>query len=100
MSDVKCPYCEATIEINHDDGQGYEEDGLHGQQCGKCEKTFTFTTSIHYSYETYKADCINDGEHKYKPTHTYPKEFTKMACTTCDATRNPTKEEMEKIING
>ena len=26
MYDVECPYCGAEIEINHDDGYGYEED--------------------------------------------------------------------------
>lgn len=58
MSDVKCPYCEEEQEINHDDGQGYEENTLHHQECNKCEKTFTFTTSIIYVYHTYKADCL------------------------------------------
>jgi len=28
-NDVECPYCGAEQEINHDDGQGYDEDVLH-----------------------------------------------------------------------
>jgi hypothetical protein len=34
--DTNCPYCDADIEINHDDGYGYEEDRKHEQQCNNC----------------------------------------------------------------
>lgn len=30
-NDVECPYCGAEQEINHDDGQGYDEGVLHRQ---------------------------------------------------------------------
>ena len=96
MSDINCPYCDAGQEINHDDGYGYEEDEVHQQQCGKCDKYFTFTTSISYYYEAEKADCLNDGEHDYNPTITNPKEYTKMRCTMCDEERWPTQEEKDK----
>ena len=99
MSDVNCPYCSAEQEINHDDGQGYEENTFHEQQCVCCDKNFTFTTSIHFYYEAHKADCLNDASHNYKKTYTSPIEFTKMKCTTCEDERNPTKEEMKGIID-
>ena len=98
MSDIECPYCEAQQEINHDDGNGYEEGVTHQQTCSECDKTFVFTTSISYYYESEKADCLNEGEHDYKPTKTYPVEFTKMRCSMCDDERKPTKEEMEYIL--
>jgi hypothetical protein len=91
--DTNCPYCDAEIEINHDDGYGYEEDGRHEQECGECENTFTFTTSILYCYETEKAECLNGGDHKYKKTTTCPEEFSKMRCTMCDMEREMTDEE-------
>lgn len=99
MSDVKCPYCEEEQEINHDDGQGYEENTLHHQECNKCEKTFTFTTGIIYVYHTYKADCLNGSEHNFKASTTYPREFTVMRCSDCEEERKPTPEEMEIIMN-
>jgi hypothetical protein len=74
IDDVNCPYCGAPQEINHDDGRGYSEDDKHEQQCNECEKIFVFTTSISYYYEAEKADCLNDGEHNYKRTHTIPRE--------------------------
>lgn len=96
--DVHCPYCDAGQEINHDDGYGYEEDSLHEQQCSKCEKYFTFTTSILFVYEAHKADCLNGSPHNFKPTHTVPREYTMMECTMCDEKRKPTDEEMKAIL--
>lgn len=63
MSDVKCPYCGAKQEINHDDGYGYEEDRDHEQNCVKCDKVFKFTTSISYHYSV---EC-QDGDHDMEP---------------------------------
>ena len=98
MSDVNCPYCEEPQEICHDDGYGYEEGQTHQQECADCNKTFTFTTSISFYYEAEKAACLNGGEHDYKPMTTYPKEFTKMACSMCDDRREPTESEMKDIL--
>lgn len=97
--DARCPYCKEPQEINHDDGYGYEEGELHSQQCGDCDKYFTYTTSISFYYETDKADCLNDGEHTYKPTITYPVECTRMECTQCGGERQPTAEEMKQITD-
>lgn len=96
--DVQCPYCEAYEEINHDDGYGYEEDVTHQQQCSSCNKYYTYTTSISYYYEANKADCLNDGEHTWKPSRTWPKEATKMICVYCDERREPTEEEWKNIL--
>jgi len=94
--DTECPYCDADVEINHDDGYGYEDGQTFKQQCGNCDKTFVFTTTISFNYETEKADCLNGGEHEWETSHTYPKFFTKMRCTMCDEERNPTTEERIK----
>ena len=97
MNDVNCPYCNAELDINHDDGRGYTEDELHQQDCDSCGKTFVFTTYIMYHYTPEKADCLNGSSHDFKPTHTYPKEFTRMECSMCGERREPTQEEMDKI---
>lgn len=92
-----CPYCKHEIEINHDDGRGYEEEILHEQECNNCGKTFVFSTHISFDYTLYKADCLNEGgEHDWKPTITYPKQFTKMRCTMCESERHTTKEERQE----
>ena len=66
MSDIECPYCEKELEINHNDGFGYEEDEFHKMQCKFCVKSFVFQTSISFDYEPYKADCLNGSDHKLK----------------------------------
>ena len=65
--DCNCPYCGADVEINHDDGYGYEEDECHEQVCGECDKAFVYTTSISFYYEATKADCLNGAEHDLYP---------------------------------
>jgi hypothetical protein len=96
--DVECPYCGKGQEINHDEGYGYDENEIHNQECDDCNKIFTYRTSIVYYYESYKADCLNGGEHQWERTHTYPKEFTKMECKICSERRNPTPNELSKIL--
>lgn len=100
IDDIKCPYCGAEQEINHDDGYGYEEGIYHKQECGECEKVFTFTTSIIYYYESFKADCLNGAKHNHKPSKTYPLRFTKMKCVDCEDERQPSSTEMAKILSG
>lgn len=90
---VNCPYCDAELEINDDDGFGYEEDIKHEMECDECEKRFVFTTSRLFLYEGEKADCLNGEDHKYKLTHTHPKEFSKMRCEYCDDERELTDKE-------
>ena len=96
-SDAECPYCGKEIEIDHDDGYGYEEDELYQQECSHCEKTFTYNTSISFSHDTQQAECLNGGEHDFKKTHTYPPEFAEMRCNMCGE-RKPihTEKESEK----
>lgn len=97
--DLECPYCEKELEINHDDGSGYEEGVKHQMECNFCEKSFVFSTSISFYYEPEKADCLNDGCHDFKPNRTFPKEYTKMECSMCGKERNPTKDELDKILS-
>jgi len=84
MADINCPYCDAELNICHDDGYGYNEDDHHEQECGKCEKTFVFTTCISFSYSPHKADCLNGSPHRLKKTKTFPAKYARMACQDCD----------------
>lgn len=85
MNDVECPYCGADLEINHDDGYGYEEDQKHEQTCGKCDRAFVFTTSISYHYEVEKAPCLNGEPHDMKPVTHYPRFFPDWKrCACCE----------------
>ena len=91
--DIECPYCEKELDICHDDGFGYSEGVKHQMECDHCGKSFVFETSISFYYEPEKADCLNDGNHDYKITSTFPKEFSIMRCSMCDDERELTDEE-------
>jgi len=70
-----CPYCNASVGINHDDGYGYSEGEIYEQECSKCGKTFCYTTQISYNHELFEAPCKNGEPHKLTEIHGYPKEF-------------------------
>lgn len=93
----KCPYCNCEIEINHDDGYGYNEGEKHQQQCRKCYKYFIFETTIIIDHKLSKADCLNGEEHNFKLVKAFPEEYSRMVCSTCDESRLISKEE---LING
>lgn len=98
MADLECPYCGEELDVNHDDGYGYEEGIKHQMECKHCGKSFVFETSLIYYYEPSKADCLNGDEHDWKPSKTFPKECTKMICSQCGEERTPTFDEMTKIL--
>lgn len=100
MSDIKCPYCGQEQEVCHDDGDNYAEDETHQMGCSTCENYFVFTTSISFDYHPAKADCLNYGEHDWRPSNTFPKQCTSMICRDCDERRNPTADEMQEIMVG
>ena len=62
MSDVQCPECDKSNEINHDDGHGYEEGELHEQDCTHCGTAFKFETSVSFNYEVFCGDGKHDLE--------------------------------------
>ena len=93
MTDMTCPYCDSEQEVCHDDGAGYAEDETHQHTCSSCGKSFVFSTYISFSYEASPADCLNTGEHDFKPTVTTPKCATRMRCTMCGEEREPTEAE-------
>lgn len=49
--DVICPWCGEALEPDCEYREFYE-DGTHVMQCFSCEKEFTLSTSVSYSYST------------------------------------------------
>lgn len=83
-SDVNCPYCNAELEINHDDGYGYAEDRKHTQECCVCGKSFTYQTTIRFYYEVEKADCLNGEPHNLTAVTHLPFCWPDwVTCKTC-----------------
>jgi len=65
MSDLFCPYCDAGLDVCHDDGFGYEEGEAHEMYCDECDKIFVFYTHISFDYHPQKADCLNGSPHNF-----------------------------------
>jgi len=97
MSDAECPYCTRSIEIYHDDGYGYAEDETHEQECEHCGKMFTYTTYIHFTYDTKQAPCLNGGEHKFKSNPIYPFFPENKRCVYCDHQERGKYQKLEDI---
>ena len=91
MNDVECPYCEEQVEINHDDGYGYEEGKTYEQECSHCGKTFVYTTGIIFVYTTGIAPCKNGENHEWKQVHGLPIGYqsNRHQCKWCDKIEYP-----------
>jgi hypothetical protein len=96
MSDLKCPYCKAEQDVNHDDGRGYEESRRHEKECIECGKTFVFTTHISFDYTPEKADCLNGSEHRLNFRKSWPHQYSRMCCQDCDYSRMATPDELQR----
>lgn len=96
MSGDNCPYCDAELEICHDDGYGCDQEIPHSQECPHCNKVFTYRTTIIVYHDLSKAPCLNEETpHNFKRAITYPKTCSKMRCTVCGEERQCTESEMQ-----
>lgn len=94
MSDIDCPYCGQRQEVCHDDGQGYAEGEIHQMECSKCEKAFTFTTEISFTYYPEKADCLNDGKHNFVLQKGHPEFARDLVCECGERKPRPDRAEL------
>lgn len=61
MSDIECPYCGATDDDCVSDLWEYEGDD-NEVECASCEKEFSFSVEVSYSYEVKRKSC-GHGNH-------------------------------------
>lgn len=97
MADLECPYCGHEQDVCHDDGFGYAEDRRHEVMCKGCRKSYVFTTAISFDYYPAAAECLNTGAHEWKMSSTYPRRYSKWECRHCDATKQPTPDELAAL---
>jgi uncharacterized Zn-finger protein len=98
MRGVQCPYCKKEVEVCHDDGQGYQEDVAHQQECSLCDKRFVFYTTIVHYYEAHEAPCLNGEGHDWTPIVSTLKG--RERCSYCDEERIADKALYEKSFRG
>lgn len=88
-ADLECPYCNASLEVCHDDGFGYDEGKSHEMECDECGKNFVFHTHISFSYHPEKADCLNGSPHQFREwqklwLNSKDEEVQDRRCRVCD----------------
>lgn len=89
MKEITCPYCEHEYDLCHDDGAFYNQDGVEVEECPNCEKSFLVHSSVSWYFEAEKAECLNDGNHKWKKEYgvMYPELANREVCEVCDTKR-------------
>jgi len=96
MRDLECPYCDHRFDYR---GNPMGDEDESQEQCPECEKYLVVTSSLHISYRTHKADCLNGAPHDLKMSSTYPREYSRLQCTACSYYEKPTKEQLEALLN-
>lgn len=93
-NDYECPYCGRTHEAVEIDVPGkYYED-----ECHSCGKLFQVTVEYYAEYESHKADCLNDDNHKWEP---YTKSYIRnghIVCPGCHEERYLTWEQTVELF--
>lgn len=84
MEDLECPYCRAEQEPEHEFIHEVDQDKLYQQECESCSKTFTYTTTVVLLHSERKADCLNDGEHRWEKVVSHPNLYPhRRRCEDC-----------------
>lgn len=85
MRDYECPYCEFPDDF---DGDPLGQDETIEVTCTSCEKVFLITADYSVSYDTEKADCLNDlAPHEFKDIVSSTKAYGGQVRVRCDGCR-------------
>lgn len=96
MSEIECPYCEANCGTPDE----HTSEGVCCEmQCPECEKNFVYQCQYSVDYDSYKAPCLNDGEHDWDKICGTPKEYfkNKYRCKFCDKEKKFTDEQIKEL---
>ena len=92
-SEMTCPYCQKTIDLDFTDDWSYMEDEqVFQKECPECGMVLNVTPHINIDFDLDKCECQGEN-HVWKPTTTSPKCMTRMCCVHCGEEREPTIEE-------
>ena len=99
--EIECPYCEHAYDLCHDDGAFYEDGKREEEECPNCSKLYLVNSSMHWSYEGEKAECLNDGNHMWVNCYSesniknYPALANKQECEVCGRKRELSAKSKE-----
>lgn len=85
-NNLVCPYC------GHEEEDSWERADENSEcQCEQCEKYFIYETDHTRTFTSSQADCLNDGEHKWREWVDYGPFFNR-ACRLCAKNENKPRE--------
>ena len=102
MSQIECPYCKKSHELDTADGHGCSEDRTYYETCVHCNKEFSFTVVFIPHYESKKCKCLNGGKHRLKLHHmnSFYSEI-EFKCVTCESIFAPNNTPvLQNLLNG
>lgn len=80
-----CPHCDK--ETYHPD-DCYETMNKYDQECNHCGNTFGFTIEYDPCYSSFKAPCMNGGDHNWRESYRDDSMgITILRCEYCDLTK-------------
>jgi hypothetical protein len=79
---LTCPYCGYKDEDSWELPEEVSGDG-YGHICDHCGKQFQFTSDTSRTFNSSKADCLNGGEHEWKPILGYADHPNAKYCQQC-----------------
>ena len=74
---LTCPYCEKEFKEENDGEGPYKR---YDAECPHCDKSFAYEIEIEIITTSYKADCLNGGEHEWEIQECYPEFMTQRTC--------------------
>lgn len=84
--DLRCPYCGYVFDSSW--FETYPDQGIVSDaDCPDCEKTFSYEVEYHPYFRSWKAPCLNGGEHDWQEIVGVPIFWFKnrRRCSVCDA---------------
>lgn len=102
MSQIECPYCKKSHELDTANGHGCSEDRTYYETCVHCNKEFSFTTIVILHHESKKCKCLNGGKHrlKLKRVNAFNPEL-EFKCVTCESVFKPnTTPVLQNLLRG
>lgn len=94
----ECPYCGMEFDAGDYSGDQLSDGETAEEECRKCGKAFMIRASYSVDFNTWKAPCLNDGDHDWQPIIGQPAEFfvNKERCSYCQEKRTKPNLQEEK----
>ena len=74
---LTCPYCGNMFRESDDDHVPNEK---YEGECYKCGKFFAYEIEYQILTKSYRAPCMNEGDHDWTTQECYPEFMTQRTC--------------------